>query len=236
MNATHDVFLLAGQSNMAGRGRLADVPPLRHDRVFMFRGGTWQPAREPLHTDKPEIAGAGLGMSFAVELAERNPDARIGLVPCAVGGTALSRWVPGADLYAIAVATTRRALSQQGVLRGILWHQGENDALNAQEAAAYGERLAAMVEVLRFDLGSPTAPFLAGELGPFLHGDVSCRHSERINAALRALATRLPHCACVSAEGLADSGDGVHFDAASLREFGRRYAAAYARLAGKPRT
>ena len=60
-----NIFLLIGQSNMAGRGKLDDVSELVHPDLFMFRAGQWLPAAEPLHTDKPRIAGVGLGMSFA---------------------------------------------------------------------------------------------------------------------------------------------------------------------------
>lgn len=51
---------------MAGRGRIGEVSALHHPGVFMFRDETWVPAMEPLHTDKPRMAGVGLGMRFAV--------------------------------------------------------------------------------------------------------------------------------------------------------------------------
>jgi len=111
MNSELNIFLLIGQSNMAGRGRFDEVSTLRDPQVSMFQDGRWTVAEEPLHTDKPIIAGVGLGMSFAVELLTRAHPTPIGLVPCAVGGTQLSRWMPGADLYENAVSITRLALS-----------------------------------------------------------------------------------------------------------------------------
>jgi Carbohydrate esterase, sialic acid-specific acetylesterase len=48
------------------------------------------------------------------------------------------------------------------------------------------------------------------------------------------IARRLPHCALVTAEELKDMGDSLHFDAVSLRLFGKRYAAAWLELKGKP--
>lgn len=56
-----------------------------------------------------------------------SPALKIGLVPTAVGGTALRRWIKGGDLYEQAVARARVA-AQTGVIRGVLWHQGESDA------------------------------------------------------------------------------------------------------------
>jgi hypothetical protein len=228
MTEPMDVFLLLGQSNMAGRGKPADVPPMDHPRVDMFREGRWIPAKEPLHNDKPSIAGVGLAMSFAVALADTAPDRRIGLVPAAVGGTPLCRWLPGADLYTHAVTCAREALRACGKMRGILWHQGEGDTVNDHAAATYGDRLAGMILRLRSDLAVPDAPFIAGELGSFLAWHEPCRERFRIvNAGLHALRDHLPAYACASAAGLTDNGDRLHFDAPSLRTFGRRYAAAF---------
>ncbi len=223
-----DIFLLIGQSNMAGRGALEEVPPIEHHNIFMFRDGAWQQARDPLHDDGPR-AGVGPGMSFAAELVERDPDTGVGLVPCAVGGTPLSRWEPGADLYENAIATVRPALSE-GRLRAFLWHQGESDARDESLSASYGERLTATISAFRQELSAASAPFITGELVRSLK-DEFVGHAT-VNGALDKLAETLPACAFVSSQGLADSGDFVHFDSASLREFGRRYAQSYLDLAG----
>lgn len=220
------VFLLIGQSNMAGRGRLGEVPALRDPRVSMFRDGCWMPATEPLHTDKPAIAGVGLGMSFAAELVARASVTPIGLVPCAVGGTALSCWMSGADLYKRAVALTQQALSQ-GQLRGILWHQGEGDADTAEDANSYGRRFQQMIGGLRLRLSAADVPVIAGELGTFLQSRTDCNYFNVVNRQLRELVGRLPAYGCASADGLTDNGDSLHFNSVSLREFGRRYAHKY---------
>ncbi|MCF7853892.1 MAG: sialate O-acetylesterase [Candidatus Pacebacteria bacterium] len=224
-----DIFLLIGQSNMAGRGPMNTVPALSHPNVWMFRDGEWLPAREPLHTDKPDIAGVGLGMSFAVTLASKESEKGVGLLPCAVGGTRLERWLPGADLYEHAVSVTRQALSS-GTPRGILWHQGEGDATEEELAESYGERLSRTIAGLRKELKVPDVPFLAGELGYFLSGHESCSRFFRVvNQQLHALEDSVKRFGCVSAAELTDHGDSLHFDSASLREFGRRYAYEYER-------
>jgi hypothetical protein len=218
-----NIFLLIGQSNMAGRGRLSEVPVLRHPQVSMFRKSRWITAEEPLHTDKPEIAGIGLGMSFAVELIEGTGFAPIGLVPCAVGGTPLSRWMPGADLYENAVSIAKSALGS-GELKGILWHQGEGDSNSHDDAASYGERFQDMIRSLRSELFTEGVPVITGELGPFLRNHEGCDFFDLVNQQLRELERSLPGYACVSADKLHDNGDYLHFDASSLREFGSRYA------------
>jgi hypothetical protein len=215
-----------GQSNMSGRGRAAEVPELEHPDILMWRDERWTVAKEPLHTDKPERCGIGLGMSFAVELVRKTNLTPIGLVPCAVGGSPLRRWMPGEDLYEQAVKQARAAL-EEGALAGFLWHQGEHDACGEEMAATYGQRLAVMIAGLRADLDAPDVPFIAGELGPFLSGFSKTAHFSAVNRHLRELGTRVTGYACVRADGMTDNGDSLHFDAKSLREFGIRYADAF---------
>ena len=119
-----DVYLLMGQSNMAGRGALAAEDRAAPEGIVKLdASGKWVPASEPIHFDKP-VAGAGLAASFAKRVAR--PGVAVGLVPCAVGGTPLARWMPGADLYKAAVARAKIA-QKSGTIRAILWHQGEGD-------------------------------------------------------------------------------------------------------------
>src|SRR5438477_13185158 len=82
------LFMLIGQSNMAGRGRIeaADREPI--PRVLMLNKELeWVPAVDPVHFDKPDIAGVGIARTFGRVLAAANPSATVGLIPAAVGGT-----------------------------------------------------------------------------------------------------------------------------------------------------
>ena len=227
MNNNLNLFLLIGQSNMAGRGRLGEVPSLQHAEVSMFRNDRWIPAQEPLHTDKPSIAGIGLGMSFAVELLARTAIAPVGLVPCAFGGTSLAEWMPGTELYENAVSLSLAAIRSGGQLRGILWHQGEGDSGNHDDASSYGRRFQAMIRKLRTELSAEPIPVIAGELGTFLQRDDDTDFSAVVNQELRGLEDAVPLYGCVGAHDLGHNGDELHFDAASLREFGLRYATKY---------
>lgn len=228
------LYLLIGQSNMAGRGVVEEQDRQAHPRVLKFTAeNTWVPAVDPLHFDKPAIAGVGLGSSFARVMAEAEPGVVIGLVPCAVGGTPLARWMKGKDLYEQAMVRIRAAL-KDGTLKGILWHQGEADSARLEDAETYAPRLAQMVHDLRADLASPGVPFVAGKLGEFLvetkNGEPS--HWRTVNAQLAKLPELVPQSAIVESTGLKHKGDLVHFDAPSLREFGQRYAEAMRKLSG----
>lgn len=226
------LYLLIGQSNMAGRGDIEDQDRKTHPRVLMFnKDGQWTPAVDPLHFDKP-IAGVSLGSTFGRVMAAEDDTITIGLIPCAVGGTPLKRWQKGGDLWKQAVARAKAAM-KDGKLHGILWHQGESDAGSKDTADNYGQRLAEMVADLRKELDSPEVPFVAGTLGDFLAEETkggTPSYWKLINEQIKAIPTTVPHTAVADSKGLKPKSDKVHFDAPSLRELGRRYAAAMQRL------
>lgn len=105
-----DLFLLLGQSNMAGRGtivhspkkkRISTVPsPLIIDghEIYSFNcNNEWIPAQHPLHYDKPHVCGVGPGLAFAKVIAILDcvgEKRKIGLIPCAMGGSSLNEWFP----------------------------------------------------------------------------------------------------------------------------------------------
>jgi hypothetical protein len=220
------LYVLMGQSNMAGRGKLGAEDKTPHPRVLVFTlNNKWEPAVEPITHDKPGMLGVGPGLAFAKAMAEKKPGATIGLVPCAVGGTPLKRWQRGGDLYSNAVHRAKLAM-QDGTLKGILWHQGESDSGTATNANTYGDRLAQMIVNVRADLACPDLPFVAGQIGEFLYdrGPEHSPYARVVNAALAGLPNRVPATACAPSKGLTHKGDQLHFDAASQRELGRRYA------------
>jgi hypothetical protein len=224
------IFLLIGQSNMAGRGTVEAADKTPHPRVFMLtKELAWVPAVDPIHFDKPERIGTGLGKTFGAVLADADPSAVIGLVPAAFGGSALDEWAPGAPHYVNAVARAKEAL-KHGRLAGILWHQGESDRA-PDKAATYPARFAKFIAQLRADLDAPEVPVVVGEIGRF------CPNEGLVNAAIRQLPGLVPHCALVTTEGLAgrpEQPEVLHFVTAAFRELGRRYAAAWQTLQPAP--
>jgi hypothetical protein len=225
------LFLLAGQSNMAGRGIVAEEDREANPRVLMLgRDGKWVPAVDPMHWDKP-AAGVGLGRTFGLEMAKAIPGVTIGLIPCAVGGSPIESWMPGAFDEPTKTHPWDDAMSRAlpalevGTLKGILWHQGESDS-NEARAPLYEARLHDLIARFRKDLDAPLVPFLAGQLGRFAEVPWNA-HREQVDQVHRSLPDRVEATAFVSSEGLVHKGDKVHFDAESYRELGRRYAAVY---------
>jgi hypothetical protein len=232
------LFLLAGQSNMAGRGIPTMQDSIAHPRVLTLnKDNEWVPAIDPIHFDK-RVAGVGLGRSFGITLADADPNITIGLIPCAAGGSPINSWRPGQTWhqtksapYDDALRRTERAM-QDGTLKGILWNQGGSDS-KPELAQLYEAKLTDLIARFRTDFHNPQLPFIIGQLGKFSEKPWD-QHRETVNDAHRNIAATVPFTEFVSATGLSSKSDLVHFNSLSLREFGRRYAESFAKVY-KPR-
>lgn len=228
------LFLLVGQSNMAGRGVVEEQDKTPNPRVLMLsKQGQWMPAVDPMHFDKPSV-GVGLGKTFGQLIAEANPGVTIGLIPCAVGGSPIDSWQPGVfypptKSYPWDDTAKRVALSlPAGTIKGILWHQGESDC-KPELASAYAPKLHDLVKRLRELVKAPDAPFIAGQMGKF--DEVPWTPEiVMVDKAHQELPKHVSNAAFVIAEGLKHKGDKIHFDAAAYRELGKRYAEAFSKM------
>ena len=227
----YSIFILGGQSNMAGRGTLRADNRVSTERVLKFtRDMKWEEATEPLHFDK-KAAGAGLAASFARIIADRDPETVVAIVPCAFGGSPIRDWQPGRVHYTNLVARARAAM-KDGEIKGFLWHQGCNDAFSLKHIDGYLPLFTNAITSIRRELGIEDKPFLAGELGPYL---VAWKDERRPNIYWREINKKIaegvklmPNAALVSANRLFDvKKDRIHFETPSLRRFGERYATAY---------
>ncbi len=235
------LFLLVGQSNMAGRGKVEEQDQTTHPRILSLdKTLKWVPAKDPLHFDKPKIVGVGLGKTFASDYVRQNPGVTVGLVPCAVGGSPISSWEPGAldkatktHPYDDTLPRIKHAM-QSGVLKGILWHQGESDSGNDKKAAVYEEKLHALIERIRGELDAKDVPFIAGQMGQFKERPWN-DSKKKVDAIHQSLPKKVPRTGFASSDGLSHKGDQVHFDSASYRELGHRYFAAYQQVVAPER-
>lgn len=168
---TKNVFILAGQSNMAGQGGVPNgaltfadkwdqvIPPECESNPSILRLNPqlkWEEAHEPLHGN-----GIGPGMPFANSLLKRDPSIGvIGLVPTAFPGSFISSWSSDGKHYINMLAKARAAVADGGVLRGFLWYQGESDSKNKTFADLYKENLVELYNNVRADLKSPELPII----------------------------------------------------------------------------
>lgn len=217
------LFLLIGQSNMAGRGKIEEQDKVTNPDIFMLtKDLKWVIAKDPVHFDKA-AAGVGLCSEFARDVFKADPKSAIGLIPCAMGGSSLDQWQPGKPLYVTAISRAKEAV-KQGRLAGILWHQGESDA-KPESIATYPARFETMITQLRKDLGAENVPVLIGEIIPG-HGN-----HDAVNVALAETAKKTPNAALVSSADLGKKQ--LHYDSADYRALGKRYAEAFLKMANK---
>ena len=222
-------FLLIGQSNMAGRGYINEVEPINNPRIKVLRNGRWQDMFVPVNPDRP-FSGINLAESFCDEYSKEH-DIDVGIIPCADGGTALSQWAEGSLLFDNAVYQCTLA-QRTSAVAGILWHQGEGDCSD-ELYPLYFDKFTKLITAMRVRLGLENTPLLIGGLGDFLAQyplSENLRNYGKVNSALQKSAQSLRNAAFVSAEGLTSNPDMLHFNAASLREFGVRYYSEFQKL------
>ncbi len=225
------------------------------------------PAIDPLHVgydsriNGKEGTKIGMGLRFA-KRAMNDTQAQIILVPAAWSNTGFCRvddrtlfpgqlgWnavssnntaLSGTLLHDRAIARANLALRESGgILRGILWHQGETDSNNAACAQAYEQNLAALVRSLRTNIiadargtqaRGPNAnvPFVVGSMS---RGGAYSDFSDTktiVDGVHRNIAQIVPFSAFVTNDDLippdypCGEGDCIHFGSTSLREMGSRY-------------
>lgn len=230
--AKKDLFLLIGQSNMAGRGQLDSATVhFRSNKVLMIDStNTWTIAKHPIHFDKPKAVGVGLALTFSERVAEAFPHSTIGLIPCAVGGSGISDWQPtvrhqqtGIYAYDAMMARTKAA-RKSGKIRAVLWHQGENDS-NELRISDYEEKLITFFNNLRKELKLRKQPIIVATMADFYVAKNPV--AAQANAIIKSLPSKLPNMYVVDASDLTHNGDQVHFGSASLEELGYRYADKY---------
>ena len=239
------VFLLMGQSNMSGFGKVMpeDRKPVpRVVKVPTNHEGDlkWLPAAHPLH-NRLRSDRFGLGLPFAIEYLKNKSNVVVGLIPVAWGGAPIDRLKKGTPIYDDAVEKTKFAL-KYGKLKGVLWHQGESDTVTDARTNSYEQKLHQLIQDLRKDFANDQLPFVAGNLAEF-YGTAK-EHSqpervkriEKVRAILRALPSKLENTGFVESKDCSSPDHHmVHFDRESYLKLGERYAKVFSEMMSRPK-
>ena len=228
------LYLFAGQSNMAGRGKITKIDTTAHPNVYVLtKDNKWELAVDPLHFDKPKIVGVGPGLTFGKTMAEYKKGIKIGLIPCAAGGSPIDSWSEGGYHYQTkshpyndALKRTKIAM-KDGTLKGILWHQGESDS-KPEQLKVHQEKLIELINKFRNEFKNPKLPFILGKLGDFYL--LKNPFAKEMNKILENIPNIVEHSSCIDVSNFTHNGDEIHFDSESARELGRRYALAMIKL------
>jgi hypothetical protein len=236
--AKFHLYLMIGQSNMEGTGQIFAEDVIAPPRVLKFTSDMkWIPGNEPTAIGRigrgVGETGVSMGRTFAIEMmvSQTDPDVTVGLMNLAVSGSPIQSWFdppptrtsdptrPYDMNYARMLPYLREAL-KTGVLKGVLWHQGE-----ANGSADIGLYLPQLIQNLRNEVKNPTLPVVIGEVGITTLTDSK-------NKALAKVAAEVPQVGLATCENLLfkEGMTGVHYDTPSYREYGRRYAVVMKKL------
>ncbi|MCF8049138.1 MAG: sialate O-acetylesterase [Desulfarculaceae bacterium] len=231
------LFILAGQSNMSGRGALDQLPPdfpANRRRIKNFTNAdVWAEATEPLDDPRGQkdacsldlAPGVGPGASFAQHLTELLPMVHVGLIPCARGRVTMDEWAPNTRPNTLYGSSLRRArlAKDKGRVTGVLFYQGESDAYSRRAVEAWPQRFAALVAAWRRDLGDAKLPVVfcqVGNLAPSWRGAPAFRYWDLLKK--KQAGVRLPGVRMVVTDDLSLKADGIHLTTAAQIFLGRR--------------
>lgn len=209
------VFIMAGQSNMAGRGQVEPIDTIIHPRILSInKNGELIIAKEPLHFYEPEVTGLDYGLSFGNMLLQHIPaNVSILMLPTAVGGSSISQWVNDSTFRGVSLLPNFKKKvelgEKNGTIKGILWHQRETDAANAGAFDIYKAQLERLLYGFRTEVGNKELPNFIGELGSFSKNDADW---QSINNKIKTYIEKDSKSYLVKTSDLFHKGDSVYFD------------------------
>ena len=249
------IFLCFGQSNMEGAARpeaqdlVSPGPrfllmPAVDDEQRGRKMGEWCEAVPPLCRPNNGLTPADY---FGRTLVQSLPsNIRVGVIHVAIGGIHIEGFMPeemenyvktapswmkgmlkayGNNPYERLVTLARKA-QKDGVIKGVLMHQGESNTGDKDWAVKVQKVYDRLLGDLQ--LKPEEVPLLAGEVVQ-ADGKGQCI---AMNKQIRELPKTIHTAQVISSAGCTSGADNLHFDAAGYRELGCRYGEMMARLLG----
>lgn len=249
------IFLCFGQSNMEGAARpeAEDLQspgprfllmPAVDDPQRGRKMGEWCEASAPLCRPNTGLTPADWFGRSMIETLPKH--IRVGVIHVAIGGIRIEGFMPseikeyvktapgwmkgmleayGNNPYERLVTLARKA-QQDGVIKGVLMHQGESNTGDPE----WANKVQQVYDQLLGDLQlkPEEVPLLAGEVVQ-ANGEGQCI---AMNKQIRELPKTLHTAQVISSTGCSNGPDKLHFDAAGYRELGRRYGEKMLQLLG----
>ena len=219
--------------------------------------GAWSPLRPGHGTgflggETPTLGDRfGPELTFGRTIRQRRPQVPVAIVKVSFGGTSLTHgvgfgsWDPDAppdarpNQYDHALAALRGAADARDVdgdgapdrlvPAGIVWMQGEADAIDQRAAARYEANLAHTIGLLRAAMRRADLPVVIGRIedSGSTPEAATMPHADEVRAAQVAYAERDACAGLVTAtHGIGFAPDGWHYDSAGYRRLGVAFAEA----------
>lgn len=238
------VFLLSGQSNMAGYD--ASVNDLTADerktvdnvKIYMDGDGDWG-KKKNWQTLGPGFGASsrnlGPELSMGRTLSDSMPGTKIAFIKYSIGGTYLGKpegWLPpssnngnGGNLYKNLMNTIDQALKTFSNAfdtskytprwAGFVWFQGEFDAFQQNYANAYEKNLTNLIKDIRSKTGVDDLPVII----PMIDVQRQWTHNAIVRAADIAVKQKLKNADTLDTKGFPT--DGTHYRAAGYIKIGQ---------------
>jgi len=218
-----DIFILAGQSNMEGDGKLTpDLHFENQDKIYVFdEQYKWKLGEAQLKNN------FGPSISFASTILESSGAKAVGIINVARGGTRLREWTKEYADNSLYQLTLKRALaaSTQGEIKGLLFFQGEKDADmdSSGNFQDWHEVFEGFINDLRYDLKLDSLPVIYAQIGK---GDqplwVEVKKSQE--------KVQVPFTEMIQTDDLDYKDGSVHFNTIGYIEIGKRFGQKYLEL------
>ena len=216
-----DVYLVMGQSNASGmaKGEITDAPELG---VHVLRNlDRWDIASSPF--SDLDYSRQNMLMTFAKKLKSKL-GYPIGIIPGAMGGAPLSRWLTSerGDLYKKAIEATRNTK-----IKGVIWYQGCTDAAEGCSTDSYFSRFSELVSQLRRDFENENLPIFTFQLNRQkrrVESPVFDSRFDNIREAQRIAAKRIQGVYVIPTVDCMQMSDFVHLSKSSCITLGERLA------------
>lgn len=240
------IFLCFGQSNMEGAAQpeAEDIQspgprfllmPAVDDPQRGRKMGEWCEASAPLCRPNTGLTPADWFGRTMIETLPKN--IRVGVIHVAIGGIAIQGFLPDSIKNYVMTApawmkpmlaaydnnpyerliTLAKKAQKDGVIKGVLMHQGETNTGDPRWAGMVQQVYDHMLGDLQ--LKPEEVPLLVGEVVQANGEGVCIGCNKQINDLPKTLHTS--HV--ISSTGCTNGPDKLHFDAAGYRELGRRY-------------
>jgi len=182
-------------------------------------------AQKRLDSRQKPIGGVGPGIYFARYINE-HAGKNIALIPCGIGGTTMEQWSPDriprgdSSLYG---AMINRIKSVGGNLKGVVWFQGESEAMSGK-TDSYENDLLYLVDRIRKDTGYKDLPIIIVQIGCFnIHNPAMDKGYETVRDIQRNIYKKRNNLFVVSCIDL-PLDDWAHISTEGQKRLGKRIA------------
>jgi eukaryotic-like serine/threonine-protein kinase len=213
-----EVFVGAGQSNSTNWGE--GLLQTKTGMVSSFDGIQWRLANDPQPGVHDSSTQGSFWPAFGDALFNRY-GVPIGLAVTGHGGTSVSQWQPGGELYNWTL-TRIRELGPQG-FRALLWHQGESDV--AMTSDQYAGLLTELIRASKTATGweFPWMVAQASYLSPQAPNTSTTRDAQQ--ALWKAgVALQGPDTDSLTGDNRNNGGAGIHLSVKGLKAHGQMWA------------